>query len=251
MTDRWINLDGCCNARDLGDLPTVEGGTTRRGLLIRCDTVQQLTRNDMRLLVDGLGLRAVVDLRTPKEAATEGRGLLATTDVPYHNVAFLPDVYLVRGDPGRKVLIERLSKQGPVEHYLDYLTRPGSEVPTAVRLLARPGQLPALFHCAAGKDRTGVLAALILDIVGVRREAIVEDYAATNERLPQIKDRLSALPTYGASARRDIGCQPETMWAFFETLDERWGGSAGWARSHGITDGELNTLRTTLLDGQM
>jgi protein-tyrosine phosphatase len=247
VTDRWIRLDGCVNARDLGGLPTVDGGATRSGVLIRCDTVQQLTVDDVRVLVDGFGLRAVLDLRTPKEAAAEGRGLLAETDLRYDNVAFVPDVYLVPGDPEHKVIVERRSKLEQVDHYLDYLTRPGSEAPSALRLLTRPGQRPALFHCAAGKDRTGVLAALVLDIVGVERAAIVDDYVATNERMAQIKAKLSALPTYGDSARGDIGCRPETMRAFLGAMDSRWGGAVGWARSHGITEADLDVLRAALL----
>ncbi|WP_322748011.1 MULTISPECIES: tyrosine-protein phosphatase [unclassified Frankia] len=248
MTDRWIHLDGCANARDLGDLPTTAGGSTRRGLLIRCDTVQQLTVDATNVLINEFGLRTVLDLRTPKEAAAEGRGLLAETEVGYHNTAFIPDLYLVPGDPEHKVIVEQRSKRETVEHYLDYLTRPASAVPTALRLLTQPAELPTLFHCAAGKDRTGVLAALVLDIVGVRREAIVDDYVMTNERLPQIKTRLSAMPTYSRSARSDIGCRPETMVTFFETLDQRWGGAAGWALGHGITQAELDVLRKTLVD---
>ncbi len=248
VTDRWIHLDGCDNARDLGDLPTTDGGSTKRGLLIRCDTVQQLTVEGTDVLLNGFGLRTVLDLRTPREAAAEGRGLLAETAVRYRNVAFVPDVYLVPGDPEHKVIVEQRSRQETVEHYVDYLTRPGSTVPAALRLLTQPAELPVLFHCAAGKDRTGVLAALVLDVVGVRREAIVDDYVLTNERLPRIRERLIAMPTYGRSARGDIGCRPETMWAFFETVDQRWGGTAGWALDHGITQAELDVLRKALVD---
>ncbi|ONH58600.1 hypothetical protein CcI49_20415 [Frankia sp. CcI49] len=247
VTDRWIQLDGCVNARDLGGLPLTGGGRTARGVLFRTDTVQLLSLDDIRRLVDGIGLRAVLDLRTPREAAAEGRGLLAETDVRYHNLAFVPDSYLVPGDPEHKVIVERRSKQEVADHYLDYLLRPGSEAPDAVRLLTRPVELPALFHCAAGKDRTGVLAALVLDIAGVERSAIVDDYVLTNERLPLIAERLASLPTYGSRpARRDISCRPETMWTFFERLDDKWGGATGWAAAHGITDPELDVLRTRL-----
>jgi hypothetical protein len=214
---------------------------------VRCDTVQHLTVDDVRLLIDKIGLRTVLDLRAPAEAAAEGRGLLAETEIGYRNVAFVPNSYLVPGDPDHKVVVEQRSRQGAAERYLDYLTRPGSEAAHALRLLADPGQLPALFHCAAGKDRTGVLAALVLDVVGVEREAIVDDYLLTNERLPQIKARLASMPTYASTARRDIGCSAETMWGVLAALDERWGGTAGWARANGVDDAELASLRASLV----
>lgn len=193
MTERWIDLEGCDNARDLGGLPTVDGATTRHGVLVRCDTVQHLTLNDIRLLTDKIGLRTVVDLRTPTEAAAEGRGMLAETDVGYRNVAFVPDSYLVPGDPDHNVVVERRSKQGAVERYLDYLTRPGSEVADALRLLAEPGRLPALFHCAAGKDRTGWAAALLLHVAGADEATILEDYLLTNTFSSATRDKYLGL----------------------------------------------------------
>jgi protein-tyrosine phosphatase len=247
VTDRWIHLDGSDNARDLGGLPTADGGTTRPGLIFRSDTVQHLTDGDARTLTDGLGLRTLIDLRTPGEAGREGRGVLAGTPVHYLNIPFLPDAYLEPGDPEHKLIVERRAQQEPAEHYLEYLTRPGSPVADAVRVFARPDELPALFHCAAGKDRTGVLAALVLELVGVDRETIVADYLLTNERIGAIQRRLIALGSYQDSAGRDISCLPETLWRFFERLDSRWGGAAGWAHAAGLDDPEVKALRQTLV----
>jgi protein-tyrosine phosphatase len=116
--------------------------------------------------------------------------------------------------------------------------------------MAQPDGPPALFHCAAGKDRTGVLAALVLDAVGVERDAIVADFALTNERLERIGARLRRFPTYAnytqRLATRDMGADPQTMIDVLAALDADHGGAAGWLLSAGLTQSELDTLRVAL-----
>lgn len=250
MDDRWLALEGNDNARDLGGLPTVDGRTTRRGVLVRSDTLQELTPADVTLLRGRYGLRTVVDLRTPLEAEKEGRGLLAVEPVAYHNLPFVPDEVVVPGDPGHELIVTERREQDRVEHYLDYLRRAGGVVAPALRVLARPGAAPAVFHCAAGKDRTGVLAALLLEIAGVRREAVVADYAATNERLHRVAARLRRLPTYAADTSRrsdeDLRSDPQTMRDFLARIDAGHGGAAGWARARGVSEEQLAALRGLL-----
>ena len=120
----------------------------------------------------------------------------------------------------------------------------------AVKVMAGSDGPPALFHCAAGKDRTGVLAALVLDSVGVEREAIVADFALTNERLERIGARLRRMPTYanytGTLATKDMGADPQTMTDVLGALDEEHGGAAAWLLANGLTQGELDSLRAAL-----
>jgi protein tyrosine/serine phosphatase len=246
VTDRWIDLEGCVNARDLGGLPTVDGRTTRSGVLLRTDTLQQLTPSDVAWLRDEYGLRTVLDLRTPKEAAVEGRGGLALEAVDYYNIPFVPDAYLDPTDPRHEVLVRSRGEDGQASSYLDYLTR-GGNVVRAVRLVAAAASTPLVFHCAAGKDRTGVLAALVLDLAGVERAAIVEDYLATNERIERLVARLVALPTYSDAAKKDVRCRAETMPDLFAALDDRHGGTAQWAKAAGVTDAEITRLRDLLV----
>jgi protein tyrosine/serine phosphatase len=116
--------------------------------------------------------------------------------------------------------------------------------------MADPDGPPALFHCAAGKDRTGVLAALVLDAVGVERDAIVADFALTNERLERVGARLRRMPTYSnytsKLSNRDMGADPQTMIDVLATLDDRDGGAAGWLLANGLTDAELASLTAAL-----
>lgn len=251
MSDpRWLELTGAENIRDLGGLPLKTGGHTRRGVLLRADTLQELTEQDVKLLLD-YGLRTIIDLRTPMEADNEGRGPLADEAINYVNLPFMPDELLVPGhDKARDLIVAERRESDRVEHYLNYLRYAGDRVVAAVRVMTTPDGPPALFHCAAGKDRTGVLAALVLDSVGVEREAIVADFALTNERLERIGARLRRMPTYanytGTLAIGDMGADPQTMTDVLDAIDREHGGAAAWLLSNGLTQDELDGLRANL-----
>jgi protein tyrosine/serine phosphatase len=107
-----------------------------------------------------------------------------------------------------------------------------------------------LVHCAAGKDRTGVVVALALSIAGVQRDAIVADYALTGERIGAILDRLRASVTYAKDVDRlaDDAHRPraQTMASFLAEIDRRYGGVDGWLVRHGFTSVDAGLLRTTL-----
>jgi protein-tyrosine phosphatase len=251
MSDpRWLPLTGAENIRDLGGLPLQTGGYTRRGVLLRSDTLQELTEQDVKLLRD-YGLRTVIDLRTPMEAENEGRGPLANEPIAYVNLPFMPDELLVPGhDKARDLIVAERRESDRVDHYLNYLRYAGDRVVGAVKVMANPDGPPALFHCAAGKDRTGVLAALVLDSVGVERDAIIADFALTNERLERIGARLRRMPTYanytGTLSAKDMGADPETMTDVLAAVDRDYGGAARWLLSAGLTHPELDTLRAVL-----
>lgn len=250
--DRWLPLQGADNARDLGGLPLRDGGTTLPGRLLRSDTLQELTEQDVALL-RRYPLGVVVDLRTPLEAQREGRGRLADEPVAYVNLPFVPDSVLIPDDPRHEVVVAERYLQDRVEHYLDYLRLAGSRVLAALEVLAEPRQSAAMFHCAVGKDRTGVLAALALDVAGVERDAIVEDFALTNERLLRVGARLARLPTYsgylnevGRRRPEDLGADPATMAAFLERVDSDFGGVECWIRAAGGSDDLPDRLRRRL-----
>jgi protein tyrosine/serine phosphatase len=250
-TDRWVPLEGGLNVRDLGGLPTVDGRTTRSGVLLRSGTLQNLTATATRQLVDGYGLRCVLDLRTPRESEQEGRGPLAAEPVEYHNLPFITDDVLHRRPSDQHVLTQDVERDARVRHYLTYLKYASDRIVTAVDLLAVPQRRPALFHCAAGKDRTGVLAALVLDAVGVRHEAIVTDYALSARYTKLIVATLSGRPTYAASVseqpRGSVETYPETMAGFLQQLDAEHGGAAAWLTANGLPAERLAALRAALV----
>jgi protein tyrosine/serine phosphatase len=255
--DRWYELEGCDNVRDLGGLPTEDGGQTRYGLLLRSDTLQHLTPADVIRLRDDFGLRTILDLRTPEETSREGRGPLGGEPIGYHNLSFLRTRWVTPAEVAAEeeaalALIRIRTSDDRVEHYLDYLRLAGDSVATAVTLIADEANGPTLFHCAAGKDRTGVLAAVVLSIVGVERQAIIDDYLATNDRIHLIETRLAALPSYerGIKTRADadqLRVRAEVMAGVLDRIEEVWGGAASWARQAGVPEESVAALRDRLV----
>jgi protein-tyrosine phosphatase len=257
----WISLAGAANARDLAGLPA-SGGVIGPGRLLRSDNLQGLTEPDVRRLVDDLRLRTVIDLRTTVEVDKEGPGpLTREPSVRIEHLSLFPesggltdvdaDALLPWQDdtaPRRSVVPDPGSRA--VGFYLAYLEdRPDSVVAALRAITDSPGA--ALVHCAAGKDRTGVVVALALSVAGVPRDRIVADYAATADRLPELLARLRASDTY----RDDLNSRPDdshrprarTMERFLDYLDEHVGGPSGWLASAGFDASDADRLRARLV----
>ncbi|MGY1838812.1 MULTISPECIES: tyrosine-protein phosphatase [unclassified Modestobacter] len=273
-TDRWLHLDGTTNTRDLGGLPTVDGGTTQFGRVLRSDNLQTLSDADVRTLVEDVGLTEVIDLRTTAEILMEGRGPLRdVAAVTHRHFTLLPergmrtDVFAAEEDDEQvraqlpadwaESILPRQAAPGDegeppaVRSYLGYLTDSADNVLAALRALtAGPGA--AVVHCAAGKDRTGVVSALALAVAGVTPGAIVADYAQTAEIIEALVAKLQQSPTYQADmTTRDVAShtpKAETMRRVLELVDQRWGGPIGWLEQHGFGAAEQAALRARLRD---
>ena len=190
---RLVPLDGSFNFRDLGGYPAPDGRTTRWGRLYRADALHELTGDDVIRLRE-LGLRTVVDLRTERELVSSGRGPLGLEEVDFHHLAVVKEGVRADGTSDRAAEGESVAAPAPAgddlaERYLWYLDVGRVSLVTALMLLGGDQHYPLVFHCAAGKDRTGVLAALVLEILGVERRVIVADYVITADRLRFILQR--------------------------------------------------------------
>jgi protein-tyrosine phosphatase len=242
----WIGLDGAVNARVV--VP---------GVLLRADNLQSLSARDIRVLVDEEGLEVVVDLRSDVEVELEGPGpLTAEVAVRIEHRSLYPDSggnTDLEADTIRPwgTTDEHEAPDEPpvVQAYMSYLRRRPDSVAGAVRTIAR-AHGAVMVHCAAGKDRTGVLVALALDAVGIDRETIVADYLATGQRIDAIVARLVGSPTYRAELEGHDPQQhapvPGTMERVLELVDERFGGSAAWLAAHGLGDHDLKRLHRRL-----
>jgi protein-tyrosine phosphatase len=257
---RWIELDNAVNVRDVGGLPVDGGSRTRQGQLVRSDNLQDLSPADVTRLVDEIGVTTVVDLRSASEVESEGPGpLKALTSVEHVHLSLLPEAGAMT-DVAKDALAvnrERAIKRDPENvagaFYIGYLEdRPDSVVGALRTIAAAPGA--ALVHCAAGKDRTGVVIAMALSAVGVPREEVIADYVATGERIEQILDRLRSSPTYAADIdnipAHEHDPRPEIMVRFLTHLDEDYGGPLAWLAAHGFDDHDVARLRAKLLDGE-
>ena len=248
----WLDLEGVANARDVGGLPTVDGRRTRSGVLLRSDNLQTLTEGDVHRLVDELGLRTVLDLRTAAEVASEGAGpLQGRPEVVHHHLDLVPHGFDGRAAMARAIPDEDAPVHAMDHWYADYLTDAPASVATALRLLADPGSGTVLAHCAAGKDRTGVVVALALSLVGVRRAAVVADYALSGDRIDRVRDRLLASPTYAAdiAARSTDSMRPHAgnMERFLDRVDGDYGGVHGMAMAVGVDEETIGRLGRRLL----
>jgi protein-tyrosine phosphatase len=242
----WIALDGAVNARVV--VPQV---------LLRADNLQSLSERDVRRLVEELGVEVVLDLRTDVEVELEGPGpMTARADVRIEHLSLHPDsgentdIELDAATPLWQLHLDGFPEETPVVRaYLSYLQRRPDSVVGAIREIARADGA-ALVHCAAGKDRTGVVVALALDAAGTPREEIVADYLASTERIERIAERLRSSPTYRAELEgrraQDMAPVPGTMERFLEIVDQQMGGAAGWLAENGLGPSDLEGLRCRL-----
>ena len=233
-------IEGAYNFRDLGGLSTRKGQQIRSGRLYRSDTLQALTALDVEYLYFRLGLRGIVDLRLAREVADEGRGPLAA----------LPDIRYVNS-PLEIAATEGIAHDQVMDHlYLSSLA-PSSTLVGAVQNICDMSDYPLLFHCAAGKDRTGMLAALILSLLDVDHDVIVFDYMRSSAAMPRMVERFATWPTY----RHHMTLVPPNAYqveeaplrTFLHHLDHELGGARAWVERNGVSSSSLKRLVSNLL----
>ena len=241
--ERLIELEGCFNFRDLGGYPTGDGRRVRWRMLFRSDALHHLTPEDVRRLRSGLGIGDIVDLRSTHELSLDGRGLLDAEDIRFHHLPLFD---------GQRSADDPPPPMGSLaEMYLGMAEYGKDPIGRVLTTLARTGS-PAVYHCAAGKDRTGIISALLLGLLGVRDEIIVADYAATRENLDAIVDRLTNTPGYQRIfddlPRDTLHAEPETMMALLTGLRDRYDGVPGYAREAGVSEADIEQLRDRVLE---
>ncbi|HUC36171.1 MAG TPA: tyrosine-protein phosphatase [Acidimicrobiales bacterium] len=243
---RRIALSGCFNFRDLGGYPAAEGRRVRWRRLFRADGLARLDSADCALLTE-LGLATVIDLRTRGELDERGSVPLERFEVDYHHLPLI-DVLPPEQDMARYG--EPAFVTG---RYRQILSEGSFEVARAIEVLASPRALPAVFHCSAGKDRTGVLAAVVLGLLGVPDEVIVEDYALSAEAMvamlewlrTQYADSAESVDRYAPAVS---SAHPEAMADFLAALRRDHGGFDELAASLGVSEA-VDRLRDDLLEG--
>lgn len=243
------------NFRDLGGV-AVRGGRTRPGLVFRSDDLATATPDFVRSVCRERGIGHVIDLRSFGEAAATGRGPFADPEVTGHTVDYHHIPLSVDLTPGGRDLANApATPEGVATFYADMADRSAASLAAILTLLAFTDR-PAAFHCAAGKDRTGVLAALLLGAVGAGEEALAEDYARTDAVMPGIHLRLAHLmgpllaglgTDTAALGGPMMRADAETMRAFWRTMAGRHGDPLGGLRAAGLDEDVVRRLRGRLV----
>ncbi|WP_434968807.1 tyrosine-protein phosphatase [Microbacterium sp. bgisy207] len=256
---------GTHNFRDIGGLPLSAGGATRTGVLYRSDALSALTDRGLEQLA-GSDIGVVVDFRTAMEQQMAPDRLPASRPPHVVQLGVLEGAMAgmaqrvlrsasAAGDPqaASRIIDEALAQIPPLpDLYVSMLTHGGSAFAETARTVAR-SEGAVLVHCTAGKDRTGVAIALILDAIGVERDAIVADYSISERNLAgPWTDRMFAmlegmgLPRTPALDDLVAATPPSAIVTALEWVAAEHGGSADYLRSSGLTDDDVDTLRRRL-----
>ena len=260
-------LSGAWNFRDVADVAAL-----RRGRFFRSSELSRLDE-DGRDLIRRLGITDVADLRSPREVERRGPGQVPD-DVVVHLLPF-PDLSAVEEEAPHEKAFERMmgekddesvaaaARRFMTEEYQRFPTLPGSRraVQRVVSLLA--DERPVITHCFAGKDRTGFTVAVVLEAIGVERDAIVADYLRSNDAVPQLRSRLLEMMENRASDRPTpeaitfaearltdevLGVQEDYLAAARQSINENYGSLAGYLDAAGVSHDDVNRLRAKLID---
>jgi protein-tyrosine phosphatase len=240
--ERLIALEGAVNFRDLGGYVTEDGLRTRWRVLFRADGLSELTETDLEVMRE-LGIRTVVDLRSGQEVE-QSRFNVEAHPVTFHHYPFikaLPNAEDFTRAPGF------LGTQ-----YTEMLDDATPQIIGALAALAAPDARPAVFHCTAGKDRTGLLSALVLSLLGVPEETVIADYALSGSAMTRLRAKLIEKYPDGKSLIADsdvlFSADPSNMVALFAHLRNRYGTVAEYAARAGVPEDVVQRLRQSLLE---
>ena len=240
LDPRELNLEGSANFRDLGGLETAGGARVTSGRVFRSDALHGLTASDLDVL-SALGIAMLVDLRDMREIEESGPSPLLDHGVRHFHAPLMPSAAPDKL-PDQSLGMEVL--------YAAMLERAQPRFGEIFQALAETANLPAVIHCAAGKDRTGVTVALLLRVLEVPDEVIVLDYALTDRNMERLWARLAAngyaRPT-GQYPAHYLRAERSTMERFLQALDRTFGSAQGYLREAGVTSSQLAAIRQHLL----
>lgn len=243
---RDLDIEGSYNVRDLGGYPTADGRTTRPQVFIRAGNLNEVSPAAQQKLID-YGVRTVIDLRSPWETERMPNVFAQSDKVKYLNLSLF--------DLSPKTEQERLAKtdssSGLSDLYLKFLNHARPQVTQVMSVLAESDST-ALFHCHAGKDRTGIIAALLLALVGVPEELIVEDYALTTSRIAHLipiwREQALAHGVDLERFNREMTAEAETMRGMLRHIEAEYGGITEYLLGCGLTQPQLDALKARFVE---
>jgi protein-tyrosine phosphatase len=225
---RHIPFERCFNFRDVGGYPTGHGDVVQWGRYFRAGAPHRMSAEDLERC-RALSIASVIDLRRPDELrASGGRPPIADPPVQYHTLPVVPE-------GGSDLLNERYGHGISGRRYFGYLQTGPEYFRRAFEVLTDPGSYPVLVHCTAGKDRTGVLTALVLSMAGVPRPVIEADFVLTNRDVERQIARMRAegrIPEGGDVP--ELGVPDRAIADFLDIVEREYGSPAGYVESLGM-----------------
>jgi protein-tyrosine phosphatase len=247
---RVLTFESIANFRDLGGYKGRGGRTMAWRRLYRSGGLLHMTAPDKTYLKEEIGLKTVIDLRSPEEPKKlQEIRLLEGIGARYFNVQFkwpVADYYKKEME-----LYASTSNMGVV--YLHRLRHEGfaQRLFSILEIMADLPYYPLLFHCGAGKDRTGVLAAMTLKLIGVSDEDVISDYVLTDASMEDVKQRICSDPETSEEVRNlpdfTWRAPPQFMRTFLDGLVKEYGSAAGYLKKYGAEKTLVLRLEKTLL----
>jgi protein-tyrosine phosphatase len=248
---RLLKWEACLNTRELGGYPLLDGGQTCWGVLVRSDNIAQLTPTGQQALID-YGIRTVIDLRFPVELKRQPNPFTRRLST---NSGNRPKVINLPLENDQDLDPSKLSDPAEAmrDLYVRLLETNRGHIAMVLTAIARAPDGGVLFHCHAGKDRTGLIASLILASVGVPEQVIIEDYAMTNALLEPLHTAALADPTMDPADRQYLSvlwtALSETMRETLDYLGRTYGSPAGFLATTPLLPADLLKLQQRLIEG--
>ncbi|MGO7367740.1 tyrosine-protein phosphatase [Rhizobium ruizarguesonis] len=243
--DRLLALEGAFNVRDLGGYATRTAETTRWRSVLRGDGLHRLSEGDIDTLLT-TGVTTVIDLRNAEETAVEENPFRSHPAVRFHNTSLFHGL--------APIDIAASSEDAPFDmamRYRDALDTCRDAVCAVLRAIADAPDGIVLYHCSAGKDRTGIISAILLSLADVDDDAIIDDYALTatisGPLIGRLREKALERGTAPALIERFLACEPQTMRATLDHIRRTYGGAADYLTGLGLTPADLAALRRRLL----
>ncbi|MFN8451736.1 MAG: tyrosine-protein phosphatase [Anaerolineae bacterium] len=237
LQHRDLEIEGSWNVRDIGGYPTADGGTTRWGVLLRSGDLARVSPAGQQALIN-YGVRTIIDLRDLNEVRSFPNVFAQSPAVAYHHLPVQDDV-----ETGGSIRLDSLYR-----NFID-ACQPNLSAVVTTAAESEPG---VLIHCFAGKDRTGVVVALLLGAVGVPDAVIAEDYALTSGRITHLVESWRAWAIQQGHDmtlfEHEVSSEAATMQETLRHIRQTYGGIPDYLRACGVTDAQLARLRALLVE---
>ena len=245
---REIKFEAVGNFRDLGGYRALDGRTVAWRRIFRSANLGDMTANDLDRMSNEVGLRAVLDLRGKAEVEKQGTGLLTDSKITYYNVTLGSDD---RGGPPHEEAYQDIHNMGELYFSMIRKEEVGKRMVKAFNVLSEPANYPLVFHCYAGKDRTGMLASFLLSVLHVSDEDICKDYALSTPYAEILRNRMKNetdsdgkpvnIPDFFWQAT------PDLIGIFLNAIRREYGSPREYLLKHGAESSLFDRLSKVLL----